>query len=247
MSITQDYYTLLEREAQRNNRYDWLLQYFKCPSSVFFREHLHPVQNAGDVSTARTRVVVADFPEVGRRGPVGLQKFEGDSNMIGLNQALGYRDPKMKGRLVLLVSISGVTDSDRKLQLHKSAKNPTTRVKDVKTHSPAPVLTWTRTAGLMGEHPIKRHITTLPDPEVVLAVANHLQPSPEELLLYLDQNAHLSYQSYTPSRPPPSHTYEKRSNTKYICLGIDQANHILATIEQPADGPWTGKSPLNPL
>jgi hypothetical protein len=90
----------------------------------------------------------------------------------------------------------------------------------------APVMTRSRTAGLLDTHPIKNHSSYLPDPDVLSYVAAATRPEPGVLLRHLDQQEHLVY---TPQFWKQKLT-RNREGWKDLSLGVDQANYLTAML-----------------
>ncbi|PSN69384.1 hypothetical protein BS50DRAFT_341128 [Corynespora cassiicola Philippines] len=103
-----------------------------------------------------------------------------------------------------------------------------------------PVLTWPRTAGVPGTHPIKDHTTALLEPAALKSIAMKMQLNPDILLRHLNQNAHLSYRTHTREHLGFTRNRWDRSDRRVLRLCLDQANHMTVVMDQePPDGPWT--------
>jgi hypothetical protein len=229
------------QDIVHHDRYLWLLKYLKR-DATFQEKHLHPVQ-IGSLATPTTRVLITDFPLNGLNNINSLPSTVRCDGLENLRDQLNHGPEERQGRLIFVSTVSGVGPEKRFMQLHSLSGSQFKT-----TPSPAneaPVITWPRTAGLLGVHPIKGHISALPDVGVLDLVLEHFDLGADVLLRYLDQNAHLAYRVQTLEQLPLANYASKQSLRREIRVGIDQANHFTVIMDQPEeDGPWTSKLDL---
>ncbi|KAF2119910.1 hypothetical protein BDV96DRAFT_313376 [Lophiotrema nucula] len=228
MAPTINYMRKLADECETNERYVWLHDYFR-KDTTFLASCVHPLRQ-GNINDGSTVIIIAHF----YNDSSVFWSFPRDAHLASLESVL-ERPPTAQGLLVFVTSVSGVSDRKRKAQLTSS---PKTRYSG--SPGDAPVLTWSRTAGVAATHPIEGHASILPDPEALEKVANHLDPKCDLVLQYLDQNAHLNFKGR--GRPKVSNARAKlsmRYNTAFQVM-VDQANHVTVALEmERADAPWT--------
>jgi hypothetical protein len=97
-----------------------------------------------------------------------------------------------------------------------------------------PILTKSRSAGMMGKHPIEGHQSFLPEPYILTEVWEALDLSPSLLLRHLNEHVHLTY-------VPRSFDVWGTTSPTELRIAVDPANHVTAVVV-PGDQAWMGKS-----
>jgi hypothetical protein len=219
-----------------NKRSLWLSEYLQLDPG-FLAKHLHPVQ-PGSLANGTTRVLIVDFER--NSGLTKSYSFhDGTGNLKELQYVLQTRPSQAHGRLIFVSSVSGVHDNIRNERFRTFSR---TEYKTPTSGTAAPILTWPRTAGMPGTHPIKGHTSCLPDPNVLRSLLELNELYTEFLVRSLDQNAHLSYQTQTREQSL-AHRPWSPSSRKHINIAVDQANHITALLDQENENaPWTRES-----
>ncbi|KAI0965492.1 ankyrin repeat-containing domain protein [Xylaria arbuscula] len=212
----QTYLENIEKDAQNNGRYNWLLSYLRRDPK-FINERLHPV------GLGRTHTTIVDF-FLDPATPVSISNFQNSEN---IENTLTTRPDSVVVRLILVVGISGVDEQSRLQQTSGIIVTavPPSEDQDYR----APILTRSRTARVRDTHPIRGHVSYLPEPEALSYVAAATRLDSEILLRHLDQQEHLVYrrQLQSPRREKGARSREQWFNTIILlvnednCLGID--------------------------
>jgi hypothetical protein len=92
-----------------------------------------------------------------------------------------------------------------------------------------PILTKSRSAGMMGKHPIEGHQSFLPEPYILTEVWEALDLSPSLLLRHLNEHVHLTY-------VPRSFDVWSTTSPTELRIVVDPANHVTAVVV-PGDRP----------
>jgi hypothetical protein len=110
-----NYINSLESLADANGRYEWLLRYLRRDPD-FLDARLHPV------SPGRTRTIVADFSS-NMTEELSIRSFMCPQDNEALDKALSIRDAAARLRLIVVMSISGVSyDSRQQVRSHGLGK-----------------------------------------------------------------------------------------------------------------------------
>ena len=103
---SEDYLSKLERLAEGNKRYLWLIQYLH-QDQYFLHNCLAPITQGS------TRTILADFPSKATKDP-SIRTFDGLEDNDKLNHALQTRPPEVSVRLIHVSCTSGVDHDVRK-------------------------------------------------------------------------------------------------------------------------------------
>lgn len=215
-----------------DHRYTWLVNYLTNQPS-FIERHIHPIR-LSSLGDGFTSYLVADFLEDGR---IVIRP----TPMTTATPELAF-PPRVEGvfgRVIVVSSTSGVDRFARYKQL-----NAKPRVTGPETSVPirTPILTTSRIAGRPGGHPVKGHISRIPDPRLVQHVASYISANPEMLLRFLDQSQHLTYNNRTATHCNGGFVAEDGKHWRIYQACVDEGNHVLFAISQDStNDPWTSK------
>ncbi|KAL2839814.1 hypothetical protein BJY01DRAFT_250296 [Aspergillus pseudoustus] len=221
-SKAQSFLECLELSTRTNPRYQWLLSYLRHDRQ-FLAERIRPLV------PGRTRTIVADFVDNKATPPIIFYPDDLDD----LESTLANRPAPVLVRLILVVGVSGVDEGTLTQKPFTLPAQPSVLPDD---H--APVLTRARTAGLVGSHPLRGHVSCLPQPDILTHVAAATRLDPGVILRHLDQREHLVYRARSQSL---QQAMEGQARCLNFSLGVDQGNYITAAL-QSENLTWMRKS-----